>query len=158
MEKFLRDHNAYETNVSVLDAIRNVLKEDIVSKLLTIPNLTREIISIAIESWGGDIIFDFLSETGMFKYPCESRLSLVSDLIDRYKADQRSIAKLQSDLAEVQAKMRKMSPRSSQALRSPARATSRLGYPSPVSSTIKQEISSSPQKVQFRFVQKLPKI
>ena len=158
MEKFLRDRNAYETNVSVLDAIRSILRQDMVNKLLTIPNLTREIITIAMESWGGDIIFDFLSETGMFKYPCESRLSMVSNLIDQYKTDQRTIAKLQSDLAEAQSKMRKMSPRSSQVLRSPARATSRLGHPSPVSSTIKQEITSSPQRVQFRFVQKLPKI
>ena len=158
MEKFLRDRNAYETNVSVLDAIRSTLRRDMVNKLLTIPNLTREIISTAIEFWGGDIIFDFLSETGMFKYSCESRLSLVSNLIDQFKADQKEIAKLQSDLAEAQAKMRKMSPRSSQVLRSPARATSRLGHPSPVSSTIKQEITSSPQRVQFRFVQKLPKI
>ena len=158
MEKFLRDQNAYETNVSVLDAIRNILKRDIVNKLLTIPNLTRETISNAIEFWGGDIIFDFLSETGMFKYPCESRLSMVSNMIDQYKADQREIAKLQSDLDEAKSKMRKLSPRSSQVLRSPARATSRLGHPSPVSSTIKQEITSSPQRVQFRFVQKLPKI
>ena len=158
MEKFLRDQNAYETNVSVLDSIRSVLSRDMVNKLLTNPNLTREIISTAIEFWGGDIIFDFLSETGMFKYPCESRLSLVSSLIDRFKSDQKTIAKLQSDLAEAQMKMRKMSPRSSQVLRSPARATSRLGHPSPVSSTIKQEITSTPQKVQFRFVQKLPKI
>ena len=79
-------------------------------------------------------------------------------MIDQYKADQREIAKLQSDLDEAKSKMRKMSPRSSQVLRSPARATSRLGHPSPVSSTIKQQITSSPQKVQFRFVQKLPKI
>ena len=158
MEKFLRDQNAYETNVSVLDAIRSSLNRDMVNKLLTIPNLTREIISTAIEFWGGDIIFDFLSETGMFKYPCENRLSMVSNLIDQYKADQREIAKLQSDLDEAKSKMRKLSPRSSQVLRSPARATSRLGHPSPVSSTIKQEIASSPQKVQFRFVQKLPKI
>ena len=158
MEKFLRDRNAYETNVSVLDAIRSTLRRDMVNKLLTIPSLTREIIAIAIESWGGEIIFDFLSETGMFKYPCESRLSMVSNLIDQYKTDQRTITKLQSDLAEAQSKMRKMSPRSSQVLRSPARATSRLGHPSPVTSTIKQEITSSPQRVQFRFVQKLPKI
>ncbi len=158
MEKFLRDQNAYETNVSVLDAIRSTFRRDMVNKLLTIPNLTREIISAAIESWGGDIIFDFLSELGMFKYPCENRMSLVSGLIDRFNADQKEIAKLQSDLEMAQAKMRKMSPRSSQVLRSPARATSRLGHPSPVSSTIKQEITSSPQKVQFRFVQKLPKI
>ena len=158
MEKFLRDQNAYETNVSVLDAIRSTLNVDIVNKLLTIPSLTREIISTAIEYWGGDIIFDFLNETGMFKYPCESRLSMVSTLIEQYKADQREIAKLQSELDEAKSKMRKMSPRSSQVLRSPARATSRLGYPSPVSSTIRQEITSTPQKVQFRFVQKLPKI
>ena len=158
MEKFLRDQNAYETNVSVLDAVRSTLRRDIVNKLLTIPTLTREIISTAIESWGGDIIFDFLNEMGMFKYQCNSRLSMVSNLFDLHNADQRTIAKLQSDLAEAQSKMRKMSPRSSQVLRSPARATSRLGHPSPVSSTIKQEITSTPQRVQFRFVQKLPKI
>lgn len=158
MEKFLRDHNAYEMNVSILDAIRSSLRRDMVNKLLTIPNLTREIISTAIEFWGGDIIFDFLNETGMFKYQCDSRLAMISTLFDRYHADQKTIAKLQSDLEMAQAKMRKMSPRSSQVLRSPARATSRLGHPSPVSSTIKQEITSSPQKVQFRFVQKLPKI
>ena len=159
MEKFLRDRNAYETNLSVLEAIRSAFCKDVVNKLLTIPNLTREIISTAMEFWGSDIIFDFLSQTGMFKYPCESRFSLVSDLIERFNADQRTIAKLQSDLEMAQSKMRKMSPRSSQVLRSPARATSRLGHPSPVSSTIlKQEITSSPQKVQFRFVQKLPKI
>ena len=158
MEKFLRDQNAYETNVSVLDAVRSTLRRDMVNKLLTIPTLTREIISTAIESWGGDIIFDFLKEMGMFKYQCNSRLSMVSNLFDLHNADQRTIAKLQSDLAEAQSKMRKMSPRSSQVLRSPARATSRLGHPSPVSSTIKQEITSTPQRVQFRFVQKLPKI
>ena len=156
MEKFLRDRNAYETNVSVLDAIRSAFSQDIVNKLLTIPNLTREIITAAMDAWGSDIIFRFLEQTGMFKYQCESRLNLVSGLIERFNADRKTIAKLQSDLDSAQAKMRKMSPRSSQVLRSPARATSRL--PSPVSSTIRQEITSSPQRVQFRFVQKLPKV
>jgi hypothetical protein len=155
MEKFLRDRNAYETNISVLDAIRSVLKKDMVNKLLTIPNLTREIISTAIEYWGGDIIFDFLNATGMFKYSFESRLGLVSGLVERYHADQKTIAKLQSDLESAHAKMHR-SPRSSQVLRSPARATSRLKPP--VSSTVKQEITSTPQRVQFRFIQKLPKI
>ena len=158
MEKFLRDRSAYETNVSVLEAIRGTLHFDMVNKLLTIPTLTREILFDALEYWGSDLIFDFLDATGMFKYPCESRMSLVSDLIDAHKADQRTIAKLQSDLDIAQSKMRKMSPRSSQPLRTPARATSRLGHPTPVSSTIKQEITSTPQKVQFRFIQKLPKI
>ena len=158
MEKFLKDRNAYEMNVSVLDAIREALCRDIVNKLLTIPSLTREIILTAIEYWGGDIIFDFLRDMGLFKYTFDSRQSLVTELIERYNADQKTIAKLQSDLAEAQtqSRMRKMSPRSSQALRSPARATSRL--PPPVSSTIRQEITSTPQRVQFRFIQKLPKI
>ena len=158
MEKFLRDRNAYETNSSVLDAIRGTLQTDIVTKLLTIPNLTREIISTALEFWGGDVVFEFLDATGMFRYPVDSRLSMVSELIEKVRADQREIARLQSELETAQAKMRKMSPRSSQLLRAPARATSRLSRPSPVSSTIQQEIVSSPQKVQFRFIQKLPKI
>ena len=156
MERFLKDRNAYETNVSVLDAIRSAFCQDAVNKLLTIPNLTREIISTAMEYWGGDIIFNFLEQTGMFKYPCENRSSIVSGLMDRHYADQKTIAKLQSELDSAQAKMRKMSPRSSQILRSPARSTSRL--PSPVSSTIRQEITSTPQRVQFRFIQKLPKV
>ena len=79
-------------------------------------------------------------------------------LIEQNKADRKEIAKLQSELAMAQAKLRKTSSRSSQVLRSPARATSRLSRPSPVSSTIQQEITSTPQRVQFRFIQKLPKI
>ena len=158
LEKFLRDRNAYETNVSVLDAIRSTLRMDMVNKLLSIPSLTRETIFTALEYWGGDVIFDFLEATGMFKHPCENRMNLVSDLISRQRADRKEIARLQCELDELQTRMRKMSPRSSQSLRSPARATSRLSHPSPVSSTIQQEITSSPQRVQFRFIQKLPKI
>ena len=158
MEKFLRDRNAYETNISVLDAIRNTIQMDIVGKLLTIPTLTREIIFTAIEYWGSDIIFDFLNATGMFRYPIDNRMSLVSGLVERNRANQREIARLQSELDMAQSKMRKMSPRSSQPLRTPARATARLQRPSPVSSTIQQEVTSTPQRVQFRFVQKLPKI
>ena len=158
MEKFLRDRNAYETNVSVLDAIRCLFHADIVNKLLTIPNLTGGIITAAMESWGGDLVFDFLSKTGMFKYTFDNRLFLVSNLVEQRNADRREIARLQSELAMAQAKLRKASPRSSQQLRSPARATSRLSRPSPVSSTIQQEITSAPQRVQFRFIQKLPKV
>ena len=95
-----------------------------------------------------------MKELGSLKNPKQE----VAKLVERVKADQREIARLQSELDTAQAKMRKMSPRSSQLLRTPARATSRLSRPSPVSSTIQQEITSSPQKVQFRFVQKLPKI
>ena len=89
MEKFLRDRNAYETNISVLDAIRNTIQKDIVGKLLTIPTLTREIIFTAIEYWGSDIIFDFLNATGMFRYPIDNRMSLVSGLVERNRANQR---------------------------------------------------------------------
>lgn len=158
MEKFLRDRNAYEINVSVLEAIRSALSMDMVNKLLTIPNLTREIISIAVESWGSDVIFDFLTKMGLFEYTFESRLFLVSGLVEKLNSDRKEIAKLESDLATAQAKLRKTSPRSSQIIRSPARATARLPRLSPVSSTVKQEITSTAQKVSFRFIQKLPKI
>ena len=138
IEKFLRDRNAYDTNVSVLDAIRSTLRADMVNKLLTIPNLTREIIFTALEYWGSDVIFDFLDATGMFKLTCESRMNLVSELVSLHSADQKEIVRLQCELDDLRARMRKMSPRSSQVLRSPARATSRLTRPTPVSSTIQQ--------------------
>ena len=95
----------------------------------------------------------------MFRYPIDNRMSIVSELVEWNRANQREIARLQSELDMAQSRMRKMSPRSSQPLRSPARATARLSRPpSPVSSTIQQEVTSTPQRVQFRFVQKLPKI
>ncbi len=111
MEKFLRDRNAYESNVSVLDAIRCAYCQDVVNKLLTIPNLNREIISAAVASWGDGIVFSFLEQTGMFKYPCESRLSIVSNLIDQVKSDRKTITGLQAQLAIARAKMQGLSPR-----------------------------------------------
>ena len=109
-EKFLRDRNAYESNVSVLDAIRCAYCQDVVNKLLTIPNLNREIISTAVSSWGDGIVFSFLEQTGMFKYPCESRLSIVSNLIDQVKADRKTITGLQAQLAIARAKMQGLRP------------------------------------------------
>jgi len=158
IEKFLSDRNQYETNVSVLEAMRNTLCCDIIGKMLTIPTLTREIIMIAQEHWGSGIIFDFLAETGMFKYPCNTRQHMVSDLIDRTRAQEREIARLQGELEDAKQKLRRSSPRSSQLLKNPARATSRIPSPSPVSSTLTKEVSSTPGKLQFRFIQKLPKV
>jgi len=159
MEKFLRDHNAYETNVSILDAIRNMLRQDIVNKLLTIPNLTHEIISIAIEYWGGDVIFDFLSEIGIFKYPIENRMSLVSGLIEQYEVNRKEIARLQSELDIALNQIQKQSSQSFQQTGDLPRDTSQPSCPSsPESFSLQQEIVSTPQRVQFRFVQKLPKV
>ena len=153
MEKFLRDRNAYEANVSVLDAIRWAYCQDVINKLLTIPTLTGEIISTAVSSWGADIVFMFLDQTGMLKYPCENRLSLVSNLIDRVNTDRKTIAELRSDLTLAREEISRISPRDSQSQHSSAR----MKKPQ-TSSTIKQEDKSAPQKEQFRFVQKLPKI
>lgn len=160
MEKFLRDHNTYETNVSILDAIRNTLRQDIVNKLLTIPSLTREIISIALEYWGGDVIFDFMSKLGMFKYPIENRMSIISDLIEQYEVNRKEIARLQSELDIALNQIQKHSSQSFQQIGDLPRDTSQPSCPSsPESpSTLQQEIISTPQRVQFRFVQKLPKV
>ena len=141
LEKFLRDRNQYETHVSVLEAMRNTLCCDIIGKMLTIPALTREIIMTAQEHWGSGIIFDFLAETGMFKYPCGTRQHMVSDLIDRTRAQEREIARLQSELETAKTKLRKTSPRNSQPQKDPAGAS-----------------STTPDKPRFRFIQKLPKV
>ena len=147
LEKFLRDRNQYETHVSVLEAMRNTLCCDIIGKMLTIPALTREIIMTAQEHWGSGIVFDFLAETGMFKYPCDTRQHMVSDLIDRTRAQEREIARLQSELETVKTKLRRTSSKSSQAQKNSASAASQ-----------KDQETSAPGKPQFRFVQKLPKV
>ena len=141
LEKFLRDRNQYETHVSVLEAMRNTLCCDMIGKMLTIPDLTREIIMTAQEHWGSGIIYDFLAETGMFKYPCGSRQHLVSDLIDRVRAQDREIARLRTELETAKQKLRKPSARSQQQGKEPG-----------------QDVPSTPDKPQFRFVQKLPKV
>lgn len=153
LEKFLRDRNQYETHVSVLDAMRNTLCCDMIGKMLTIPNLTREIIMTAQEHWGSGIIYDFLAETGMFKYPCGSRQHLVSDLIDRTRAQEREIARLRTELETAQ-KLRKPSARSQQP-KDPSRTASQKSQGTSASG---KDASSTSDKPQFRFIQKLPKV
>ena len=157
MEKFLRDRNAYESNVSVLDAIRWAYWQDVINKLLTIPNLTGEIITTAIDSWGADIMSLFLEQIGMFKYPCESRLSLVSNLTDRVRADRKTIAELRSELALAREEISRLSPPGSREQR-PSAQTAASSQEPPVSSESGREDTSAPQKEQFRFIQKLPKV
>ena len=146
LEKFLRDRNQYETHVSVLEAMRNTLCCDMIGKMLTIPALTREIIMTAQEHWGSGIVYDFLAETGMFKYPCSNRQHMVSDLIDRTRAQEREIARLRTELETAKQKLRKVTPRSSQ---------SQKNLETPSSG---KDASTTPGKPQFRFIQKLPKV
>ena len=141
LEKFLRDRNQYETHVSVLEAMRNTLCCDMIGKLLTIPDLTREIIMTAQEHWGSGIVYDFLAETGMFKYPCSSRQHLVSDLIDRVRAQEREIARLRGELETAKTNLRKHSARGQQQGKDSGQAA-----------------PSAPDQPQFHFIQKLPKV
>ena len=146
LEKFLRDRNQYETHVSVLEAMRNTLCCDMIGKMLTIPALTREIIMTAQEHWGSGIVYDFLAETGMFKYPCSNRQHMVSDLIDRTRAQEREIARLRTELETAKQKLRKVTPRSSQSQKNPETPSSG------------KDASTTPGKPQFRFIQKLLKV
>lgn len=146
LEKFLRDRNQYETHVSVLEAMRNTLCCDMIGKMLTIPALTREIIMTAQEHWGSGIVYDFLAETGMFKYPCSNRQHMVSDLIDRTRAQEREIARLRTELETAKTKLRKVTPRSSQSQKNPETPSSG------------KDASTTPGKPQFRFIQKLLKV
>ena len=132
--------------MSVLEAMRNTLCCDMIGKMLTIPALTREIIMTAQEHWGSGIVYDFLAETGMFKYPCSNRQHMVSDLIDRTRAQEREIARLRTELETAKTKLRKVTPRSSQSQKNPE---------TPLSG---KDASTTPGKPQFRFIQKLPKV
>jgi len=120
--------------------MRNTLCCDMIGKMLTIPTLTREIIMTAQEHWGSGIVYDFLAETGMFKYPCSSRQHLVSDLIDRARAQEREIARLRTELETAKTNLRKPSARGQQGKDS--------GQATP----------SAPDQPQFHFIQKLPKV
>lgn len=158
MEKFLRDQNRYESNVSVLDAIRCVMYHDMVGKLMAIPVLTREIVATAQEHWGNDIVFDFLLETGMLKYPTNSRQHMVSDLIEKNREQAKEIAQLQNELEAARGKLRKPSPRSSQPQKTSARTASRPQAKDSASAPAEQDPGAPNGKMQFRFVQKLPKV
>jgi len=154
-EKFLRDRNRYESNVSVLDAIHCVMYHDMIGKLLALPEISKETIAAAVEHWGSGIIYDFLAETGMFKYHSNTRQHMVTNLIDQNREQAMEIRRLHSELEAAQGKAGR-SPAHAQ--KSAMKVKSNLPESNAGSSATAQDGAAAPVKPQFRFVQKLPKV
>ena len=85
IEWFLKRENALEQNQFLLDAIGTILKMDVVNKLLMLPEITKETVELAVKSWGSEVIYDFLAETGLFDIPCTSRYQLIPALVDQIR-------------------------------------------------------------------------
>ena len=85
IEDFLKKENALENNRFLLDAIRIRIQSGALSELLMLPEITRETIELAVKSWGSEVIYDFIKETGLLDVKCKSRYRLVYALADQIR-------------------------------------------------------------------------
>jgi glycosyltransferase involved in cell wall biosynthesis len=92
IEWFLKRENALDKNQFLLDSIRIILKSDVVNKLLTLPEITEETIELTVKSWGSEVMYDFLAATGLLDIKCETRLNLVSALVNQIRKQNISSA------------------------------------------------------------------
>lgn len=83
IEWFLKRENALEQNRFLLDSIGTILKSDVVNKLLTLPEITKETIDLAVKTWGSEVVYDFIKATGLLDIKCSSRYHLVLNLAER---------------------------------------------------------------------------
>ena len=81
IEGFLKWENTLEQNRFLLESIGIVLKSDVINKLLTLPEITKETVDIAVKSWGSGVLYDFIKATGLLDVKCESRYNLVPTLV-----------------------------------------------------------------------------
>ena len=81
IEGFLKRENTLEQNRFLLESIGIVLKSDVINKLLTLPEITKETVDIAVKSWGSGVLYDFIKATGLLDVKCESRYNLVPTLV-----------------------------------------------------------------------------
>ena len=85
IEGFLKRENALENNRFLLDAIRIYIQSGVINKLLTLPEITPETVDLAVKSWGSEVIYDFIKETGLLDVKCKSRYRLVYALADQIR-------------------------------------------------------------------------
>ena len=82
---FLQRENALESHKFLLESIGLILKSDVVNKLLTLPEITKETIDLVVESWGSDVLYDFIKATGLLDVKCASRYNLIPALADQIR-------------------------------------------------------------------------
>ena len=83
IEDFLRRRDDYDSNIYVIDEMRNSVRDLVLNILLSVPDLTRDMVRVAVQYFGPDIIYDFLEKIGLFHVKCDSRLSLIPVLLSR---------------------------------------------------------------------------
>ena len=59
------------------------------SKLLALPEITKETIDLAVKTWGSEVLYDFIRYTGLLDVKCPSRENLVPTLTDRIRTGNR---------------------------------------------------------------------
>lgn len=97
IEEFLRDRHEYAARRELVEAIGIILRVDVVNKLLSMPEITKETIRLLVEHWGCEAVYDFIHETGLLDVPCGSRHHMVTDLA----AANRKLAGLNTNITVV---------------------------------------------------------
>lgn len=80
LERFLLEHNALDRHRYILDAMKDDIYQDVLTKLLTVSDLAPELIRTAYQTFGSDILFDFLDKIGLMRVQASSRLGLIVQL------------------------------------------------------------------------------
>ena len=85
IEDFLRRRNDYDCNRYVVDGMRNVIRITTLNIFLTAPDLTRDMVRVAVQHFGPDIMYEFVEKTGLLNVKCDSRLNLIPALLSRHE-------------------------------------------------------------------------
>jgi len=89
IEGFLQRENVLESHRFLLESIGIILKSDVVNKLLTLPEITKETVDLAVTSWGSEVLYDFLKATGLLDIRCESRYKVVLALVNQIRKQKK---------------------------------------------------------------------
>ena len=82
LERFLvEQNNTLARHRYVLDAMKDDIYQDAITKLLTVSDLEPELIRTAYRTFGSDILFDFLEKIGLMQVQVSSRLGLIDQLM-----------------------------------------------------------------------------
>ena len=82
IEEFLRDRHEYASHRFLVESIGTLLKSNVLSKLLELPELTAETIELAVKHWGSEVIYEFIRATGLLDVQCETRYGMVTKLAE----------------------------------------------------------------------------
>lgn len=80
IERFLSGQNDLDRHRYVLDAMKDDIYRDALTKLLTVSDLDPELIRTACRAFGPDILFDFLRKIGLMQVQVSSRQGLIQRL------------------------------------------------------------------------------